>query len=109
MSDRESPIPEEDEDIVEDLVPASDSVEENKKAPMFKPTDTIVLELSVPKQQSKFCGIKTFNGPVSSHYLRYLTGIIIMTRVSKRNFARRNKTALGQRIQAYYSKLTKHS
>jgi hypothetical protein len=38
-------------------------VEENKKAPMFKPTDTIVLELSVPKQQSKFCGIKTFNGP----------------------------------------------
>ena len=77
MSDRESPIPEEDEDIIEDLVPASDSVEENKKAPMFKPTDTIVLELSVPKQQSKFCGNKTDNVPVSSPYLRYFIGIII--------------------------------
>lgn len=56
MSDRESPIPEEDEDIDdidEDLLPATDSVEE-KKVPVFKPTDTIVLELALPKQQSMF-------------------------------------------------------
>lgn len=51
LSDRDSPIPEEDEDIIEDLVPATDSVEE-KKAPVFKPTDTIVLELDLPQQKS---------------------------------------------------------
>ncbi|XP_052071709.1 katanin-interacting protein-like [Mytilus californianus] len=52
LSDRESPIPEEDEDIMEDLVPATESVEE-KKAPVFKPTDTIVLELALPQQTKK--------------------------------------------------------
>ncbi|VDI30116.1 Hypothetical predicted protein [Mytilus galloprovincialis] len=52
LSDRDSPIPEEDEDIIEDLVPATDSVEE-KKAPVFKPTDTIVLELDLPQQKKK--------------------------------------------------------
>lgn len=50
FSDRDSPIPEEDE-IEEDLVPAMDSVsleDKKRKPPMFKNTDTIVLELAAP-------------------------------------------------------------
>ncbi|XP_069124311.1 katanin-interacting protein-like isoform X2 [Argopecten irradians] len=49
-SARSSPIPEEDEEVEEDLVPAMDSLCLDQKVakPLFKPTDTIVLELSAP-------------------------------------------------------------
>lgn len=48
-SARTSPIPEEEE-VEEDLVPAMESLSLERKLnkQIFKPTDTIVLELSAP-------------------------------------------------------------